>query len=172
MALSKRRSRSENGGGSRIFSVGPALPKTLKNAYLAERASEAAAKRERKAEPPKHKGKMCNIPEPTLRQIRALREFYAWSHKQLAAFFSLPKWRIQQVCYYHVASDVTPAKEDAPIGAVPPDIPDKRGRPRTLKPAVPPMQGTLRSLEEVRARRAADEAQAAAIEAELRLNDD
>lgn len=168
MAISKRSSRKNNGISSTVFNVRPSLPKTLENAYLAERAAEAEAKRKAKEDSkPKHRGKECAIPVMMLLQIRALREYFGWSYKQLEVFFSLPRWRVEQVCQYHVAPAAVPKKDDAPIGAVPPDIPDKRTLPRKARPLVPPMQGTLRSPEEVRAQRAADAMQAALLEAEL-----
>lgn len=172
----KPRRRSNDGGGSHIVQSKPTLPRTLESAYLADRAAEAAAKRAAKAAPPKHRGKVCATPEEVLRKIRALHEYAGWRTRELAVYFDMTESRVSQIIYYQVAGGVVPIEEDVPTDAVRPVLEDRR---RGFRPAAPPlMAGTPRSLEEVRAQKAADDAQAALIEAalvdpaELRLGDE
>lgn len=176
--LNKPRRKSNDGRGSSIVSSKPTLPRTLENEYLAGRAAEAAAKRVAKPEEPRHRGRVCQTPEETLLKIRALYEYAHWAARELEAYFNLPVSRIHQIVYYQVAGGVVPIEEDVPEDAVRPHVPDRRRGPRLRPPAPAPMAGTLRSLEEVRAQKAADDAQAALIEselvdpAELRLGDE
>lgn len=183
MTISKRRRQGNDGTSMQTTRALPSLSRTLVNEYYADRAAEAAAKREQRAQEPKHRSKGCSTPVQTLLQIRALREYYDWSFRQLAAFFNMTISRVHQICCYQVASSAVPKKEDAPAGAVPPDVPaPRRGpKPQISAPRVSVrdrMQGTMMSLEEVRARRRADEAQGALIEtalvdpAEIRMGED
>lgn len=168
---SKPRRPSNDGGGSRVVTAKPTLPRSLENAYLAERAAEAAAKRVAKPEEPRQRGRVCQTPEETLLKIRALREYAGWTHRELAVYFGLTVSRIHQIVYYQVAGGVVPIEEDVPADVVRPVAPDRRCGPRPRPLASQPMAGTLRSQEEVRAQKAADDAQAAMLEAEMRLGE-
>lgn len=171
MAISSRRKKSNDGGHGTIVHARPSLPRSLESSYLAERAAEAAAKRAKRATPPEEprkRGRKCATPEQQLLHIRALREYAGWTVRELAVFYSMPEARIHQITYYQVAGAICPIEEDVPADAVRPVVPDRRYGPR-VRPAVQPkMAGTMATLEQARAQRAADAEQAALIETELR----
>lgn len=180
MAISKPRRRGSDGTQYRIERAGIKISRTLENEYLAKRLEAAEAKRAAPPEEPRRRGKQCATPERVLLSIRALREYAGWTVRELSAYYSMPESRIHQIAYYGVASSIVPIEEDVPADAVRPVVPDRRRREaRAVLPTPQKMAGTMALLEQVRAQRAADAAQAALIEAELqaaeaelRLNDD
>ena len=180
MAIGKPRRPGNDGTQYRTEVAGLRISRTLENDYLAQRLAAAEAKRTAPPEEPRIRGKKCATPEQQLLHIRALREYAGWSMRELAAYCSMPESRIQQITYYQVAGTIVPIETDVPSDAVRPVVPDRRRRGvRAAMPTPQKMAGTMASLEQVRAQRAADAAQATLIEAELqaseaelRLNDD
>ena len=164
--FAKPKRRSNDGHSSQVFNARPTLPKTLENAYLADRAKEAEARHEERnaKQAPKIKGHPArSLPDATVLALRALRQFHGWSARQLAVYFNIPDWKAHQLCAFTTMLDLVPEPQHAPHDAVKPVLSDGRGR----KPKAPPppmMAGTYRSLQEVRTRKFVDPA-------ELRLSE-
>lgn len=152
MALAKRRSRSENGGGSSIVHTRPSLPKTLENEYLAGRAAEAAAKHSRTSNRPLKRGKKSTLDPLLVLQVRALKEFAGWTRRELAASFEWPVWKVDQVLNYYQLAHITPTEKDAPLGRAKPTVEDGRCRKRVVLELTMPRFLTLKEYSEAELR--------------------